>query len=33
MNPTNNTPIHPDIPTFDPNEQLVSVLLSNVTDL
>ena len=33
MNPTKNTPIHPDIPTFDPNEQLVSVLLSNVTDL
>ena len=32
MNPTTNTPIHPDRATFDPNEQLASVLLSNVTD-
>ena len=32
MNPTTSTPIHPDLPTFDPNEQLASVLLSNVTD-
>jgi TPR repeat protein len=32
MNPITNTPIHPDRATFDPNEQLASVLLSNVTD-
>jgi hypothetical protein len=32
MNPITSTPIHPDLPTFDPNEQLASVLLSNVTD-
>jgi TPR repeat protein len=32
MNPTTSTPIHPDLSTFDPNEQLASVLLSNVTD-
>ena len=32
MNPTTNTPIHPDRATFDPNVQLASVLLSNVTD-
>ena len=32
MNPATSTPIHPDLSTFDPNEQLASVLLSNVTD-
>jgi hypothetical protein len=32
MKPSTNTPIHPDLPTFDPNEQLASVFLSNVTD-
>jgi hypothetical protein len=32
MKPTTNTPIHPDLPTFDPNEHLASVFLSNVTD-
>jgi TPR repeat protein len=32
MNTTTNTSIHPDLLTFDPNEQLASVFLSNVTD-
>ena len=31
-NPTTNTSIHPGRTTFDPNEQLASVFLSNVTD-
>ena len=33
MKPTTNAPIHSDLATFDPNEQLASVFLSNVTDL
>ena len=32
MNTTTNTSIHPGRTTFDPNEQLASVFLSNVTD-
>ena len=32
MEPTANTPIQPERATFDPNEQLASVFLSNVTD-
>ena len=32
MKPTTNAPIHSDLATFDPNEQLASVFLSNVTD-
>lgn len=32
MNPTTTAPVNSNIAAFDPNEQLASVFLSNVTD-